>query len=118
MSQALADRNLLFGILALQMDFVSRDQLVTAMNAWVLDKAKPLGAILQTQGALRDDTHALLEALVGKHLELHGHDAGRSLAAVGAGGAVRRQLQQVADPEVQASLIHVSPTRPASDDPH
>src|SRR4051794_7147566 len=38
-----ADRNLLFGILALQMDFVPRDQLITAMNAWVLDKARPLG---------------------------------------------------------------------------
>src|SRR5438876_943530 len=35
-----ADRNLLFGILALQMDFISRDQLVTAMNAWVLEKSK------------------------------------------------------------------------------
>src|SRR5262249_40041689 len=31
-----ADRNLLFGILALQLDFVSRDALVAAMNAWVL----------------------------------------------------------------------------------
>ena len=36
------DRNLLFGILALQMDFVRRDALITAMHAWVLDKAKPL----------------------------------------------------------------------------
>ena len=45
-----ADRNLLFGILALQMDFVSRDALIAAMNAWVLDKAKSLGAILQGQG--------------------------------------------------------------------
>ena len=32
------DRNLLFGILALQMDFISRDTLIEAMNAWVLDK--------------------------------------------------------------------------------
>jgi hypothetical protein len=38
-----ADRNLLFGILALQMDFLGRDALIAAMNAWVLDKAKPLG---------------------------------------------------------------------------
>jgi hypothetical protein len=39
-----ADRNLLFGILALQMDFISRDQLVAGMNAWVLDKTQPLAA--------------------------------------------------------------------------
>ena len=37
-----ADLNLLFGILALQMDFISRDQLVAAMHAWVLDKSKAL----------------------------------------------------------------------------
>jgi hypothetical protein len=36
------DRNLLFGILALQMDFISRDGLIAAINAWVLDKAKTL----------------------------------------------------------------------------
>ena len=41
-----ADRNLLFGILALQMDFIRRDHLIAAMHAWVLDKAKPLGEIL------------------------------------------------------------------------
>ena len=29
-----ADRNLLFGILALQMDFITRDQLVEAMHAF------------------------------------------------------------------------------------
>jgi hypothetical protein len=40
-----ADRNLLFGILPLQSDFVTRDQLVEAMNAWVLEKHRPLGGI-------------------------------------------------------------------------
>ncbi len=50
MPDAHADRNLLFGILALQLDFISRDALVAAMNAWVLDKAKTLGQILRAQG--------------------------------------------------------------------
>ena len=58
------DRNLLFGILALQMDFIDREQLVAAMNAWVLEKGKPLGEILVEQSALKPDTHALLVALV------------------------------------------------------
>jgi hypothetical protein len=39
MSSPHADRNLLFGILALQMDLIGRDALVAAMHAWVLDKA-------------------------------------------------------------------------------
>jgi eukaryotic-like serine/threonine-protein kinase len=41
MSQADTDRNLLFGILALQMDFISRDALIAAMNAWVIQKHGP-----------------------------------------------------------------------------
>jgi hypothetical protein len=47
-----ADRNLLFGIVALQMDLISRDQLIAAMNAWVFDKHKLLGQVLCDQGAL------------------------------------------------------------------
>lgn len=41
-----ADRNLLFGVLALQLNFVSRYQLVEGMNKWVLDKSKSLGSLL------------------------------------------------------------------------
>jgi eukaryotic-like serine/threonine-protein kinase len=92
-----ADRNLLFGILALQMNFVSRDALIAAMHAWVLQKSTPLGQILLTQNALRADTHALLEALVQKHLELHGGNAQKSLAAVSSLGSARQQIEQIAD---------------------
>src|SRR5437588_6982094 len=67
-SQAQADRNLLFGILAVQMDFVRRNDLLAALGAWVRDKAKPLGRVLVEQKALGEDAHTLLEALVRKHL--------------------------------------------------
>jgi tRNA A-37 threonylcarbamoyl transferase component Bud32 len=112
-----ADRNLLLGILALQMDFINREALIQAMHAWVLEKAKPLGQILQEQGALRADARALLEPLVDKHLELHGHDAEKSLASVSSIGSVRQELEQIADPDLQASLAHVSAGRQADDDP-
>jgi hypothetical protein len=114
---ARTDQNLLFGILALQMDFISRDALVAAMNAWVLEKATPLGQILLRQGSLHADTHALLEALVHKHLQMHGGDAHQSLAAVNSLGPVREQLQQIADADLHASLAHVSPDRAAGEDP-
>jgi eukaryotic-like serine/threonine-protein kinase len=104
MSYPAADRNLLFGILALQMDFIDRDQLVAAMNAWVLDKTKALGEILAAQGALTAKRLALLETLVEEHLSQHGHDPGKSLAAVGAAGAARAALDRVADPEARATL--------------
>jgi serine/threonine-protein kinase len=111
---ASADRNLLFGILALQMDFISRDALIRGMNAWVLDKHKPLGQILLEQGALREVTRAALEVVVQQHLEQHGNDPQRSLAAVSSVGSVRRDLEQVADPDIHASLAHASASSPGA----
>ena len=52
MSSASSDCNLLFGILALQVNFITRDALVKGMNAWVLEKHRSLGEILVEQGAL------------------------------------------------------------------
>jgi serine/threonine protein kinase/tetratricopeptide (TPR) repeat protein len=107
-----ADRNLLFGILAVQMDFITRDQLVTGMNAWLLAKGKSLGQILDEQGALGGERRTLLDALVEEHLKRHGGDPQQSLAAVSLVGSVRQQLEQLADAEVQATLTHVSSSRP------
>ncbi len=118
MPSANSDRNLLFGILALQLDFIDRDALVAAMNAWVLDKAKPVGEILREQQALGDEEHALLDALVRKHLQRHGDDPAKSRAAVGSLGSARRALQQVADADVQASLAHAAAGWHADEDTH
>jgi hypothetical protein len=52
-----ADRNLLFGILAVQMNFVGRDAPIAAMHAWVLEKSQPLGRILVEQQALSAARH-------------------------------------------------------------
>ena len=103
-----ADRNLLFGILAVQMDFVTRDQLIAGMNAWVLEKSKPLGEILHQQGSLADGRRTLLEALVNEHLAQHNNDPQQSLAAVSSIKSVRQDLEQLADSDVAASLVHVS----------
>jgi serine/threonine-protein kinase len=108
------DRNLLFGVLALQLDFVSRDALVAAMNAWVLDKGKPLGDILVEQGRLTAARLRLLDGLVDEHLRAHGDDAQHSLAALPAAGAVRQDLADVADQDLQASLGPPPSTDPDS----
>jgi eukaryotic-like serine/threonine-protein kinase len=106
-SRPSADRNLLFGILALQMDFINRDALVGAMHAWVLAKDKTLGQILIEQGKLGVEEHGLLDALVKKHLQKHNNDPAQSLAAVSSLGPVEQSLRQIADPDVSASLGHV-----------
>jgi len=104
----MADSNLLFGILALQLDFISRDALVTGMNAWVMDKKKPLGQILVAQGVLGLERHALLEALVQEHLKQHDNDPHQSLAALSSLRSARQDLERIVDPDMQASLGHVS----------
>jgi formylglycine-generating enzyme required for sulfatase activity/tRNA A-37 threonylcarbamoyl transferase component Bud32 len=111
-----ADRNLLFGVLALQMDFVSREALIAAVSTWALDKCRPLDQILVAQGALAADEHALLEPLVRKHLEKHGGDPERSLAAASAIGALHDDLHRIADPAVQATLRRAAAALPPAGD--
>jgi serine/threonine-protein kinase len=110
-----ADKNLLFGILALQMDFVGKDALIQGMHAWVLDKARPLGQILVAQGALDPANQALLEPLVDAHIRQHGDDPQQSLVSVSSVGSLCQELAQVADADVQASLAHL-PAAPRKDD--
>jgi WD40 repeat protein len=107
MSSAASDRNLLFGVLALQMDFLGRDALIAAMHAWVVDKTKPLGDILVEQQVLNPDERDLLDALVQKHLDRHRGDVEKSLAAVAVPTPLRDQLRSLADPDVQASIAHL-----------
>src|SRR5437588_5871162 len=102
-----ADRNLLFGILAVQMNFVGRDALIAAMHAWVLERSKPLGQILVEQRALSPSRQSLLEQLVDEHLAAHDGDAERSLAAVGGVGPIRDDLRPIPDLELHATLDRI-----------
>jgi hypothetical protein len=105
MPNAHADRNLLFGVLALQMDFISRDALVAAMNAWVLDKTRPLGDLLCSQKAIAENERALLDGLVRKHLEKHGNDPQQSLAALAVAHPTLAPLGRIPDDDLRASLV-------------
>jgi hypothetical protein len=69
-----AAESLLFGLLALQNNFIDRNGLVAAFDAWVTDKTKPLGQILLDRGALSPARYALLEQVVQEHIQQHGCD--------------------------------------------
>ena len=104
MAASSADRNLLYGMLALQMNFVRRDALLAAMQAWVFDKAKPLGQILADQGQLTTERRQVLDRMLDEHLRAYDDDAHKSLAGVAVPAAVRNDLCALADADVQASL--------------
>jgi eukaryotic-like serine/threonine-protein kinase len=115
-SQFAPDRNLLFGILALQLDFIDREALIAAMNAWVLDKTKPLGQILYEQGRLSAERRQLLEGVVREHVRAHGQDLRQSLASLSSVAPIRQALAEIDDAEVQASLALAGATASADRD--
>jgi serine/threonine-protein kinase len=104
-----ADRNLIFGLLALQMDFVSREQLLEVMTAWMLQKHTPLGEILCRRGVLAEDERQLLDLALEKHVRRHGSDPQASLAALRVEPQLRQDLDRLEDPEVRASIASLSP---------
>jgi serine/threonine-protein kinase len=103
-----ADRNLLFGMLALQIGLIDQSKLVAAFQAWTLDKARSLGDHLVTHGDLDPEQCALLETLVAQHLKKH-RDAGESLAAVPAGRSTRESLARLGDPDLGALIAQLAP---------
>jgi serine/threonine protein kinase/tetratricopeptide (TPR) repeat protein len=102
-----ADRNLLFGILAVQANFVTRDALIRAMNAWTKERSKPLGRLLIEQQVLTSSSLLLLEQAVDERLAAHGGDGAKCLAATDELDALRAELERIGDPEIQATLDRV-----------
>jgi serine/threonine-protein kinase len=110
------DRDLLFGLLALQNNFIDRDALLDAFSRWVHDQGLPLGQILRDRGALEPDDYELLQALVAKHLKKYGDDPQKSLQHLSSIRSIRDDLSRIADPDVQASLAQVAAARQEQDD--
>jgi hypothetical protein len=107
MAAIAADRNLLFGLLALQNGLINQIQLVAAFQAWMLDRAHDLAGHLIGLGHLNDVQRAAVEAIADLHVAKHG-DIERSLAAVSVGKSTHESLAQVGDPEIQATLARLS----------
>ena len=111
-----ANRDLLIGLLALQNGMVERDVLVGAFRSWTGDKTRSIIEILATRGAIEIDDRALIEGLAREHLERHGDDVERSLAALNAGASTREDLARIGDPDIDATCAHLGSdaTEPAN----
>jgi hypothetical protein len=104
-----ADHNPLFGILAEQLDFVSKDAPIVGKNAWLLDNGKPFGDIFHDQGQLTPDRLQLLTALVAEHLWQHEDDPQLSLAALSwVPHSPQQRLAAPPDEAEQQSITHVA----------
>ncbi len=107
MSQPETNRNLLFAIMAVQMDFVPRDAMFSAMFAWTERKELPLGQILVDRGELSHARRALLDQLLDEHIKAHANDPARSLQALSSTDGVAEVLTRIPDVELQTSLGHL-----------
>jgi serine/threonine-protein kinase len=103
-----ADREMLFGLLALQNGLIDQVQLVTAFHAWTCDKARSLAEHLVARGDLDAEGRTAVDVLVSRHLKRHGGDAQRSLAAVPSPASARASLSHIADPDIERSVVHLS----------
>jgi WD40 repeat protein len=105
MTDSAIDRNLLFGVLALQLDFVSRDAFLAAMAAWIAQKTKPLGELLVERQSIAPRDYQLLSAIAEEHVANRGAASTKGLtASLGPLDSVQRDLEKLPDPEVQAAL--------------
>src|SRR5262245_23062779 len=108
MAALAAERDLLFGLLALQNGLIDQVQLVAAFQAWTRDKVRPLAEHLVARGDLDPAQRAGVEAMVGLHLKKHGGSAEKSLAAIPAGRSTRESLAVIGDPAIEHTLTQLA----------
>ncbi len=105
-----ADRDFLFGLLALQNGLIDQVQLVGAFQAWTRDRSVSLAEHLESLGSLTCARRALLEALVVAHLEAHGGSVEDSLAAISARPSARESLSTIQNTDVGEVLPRIAST--------
>jgi eukaryotic-like serine/threonine-protein kinase len=103
-----SDRNLLFGLLALQNGLIDQGALFAAFAAWTRDKGRPLADHLVDLGHLDAPRRAAVEAIAGLHVQALGGDPGKSLAVLAVGRSTRESLVRAGGPDVAATLGHVA----------
>jgi serine/threonine-protein kinase len=96
------DRNLLFGVLALQADLITPAQFVEACTLWTARKTVPLADLLIERGWIQSTDRVHLDYLLERKLKKHGGNARAGLGTVA--DEVKRSLAALGDADIQRSL--------------
>src|SRR5262245_14983949 len=99
-----ADQNLLFGLLALQMDLLSREQLLDGFQAWMLRKDTPVAEVLRQRGTLQAEEVEAVAVLMRCRLARHDGDTPRSLAGLSVSTPLESSLRALGDVDVTGSV--------------
>ncbi len=108
MKSADADRNLLFGVVALQTDAITRTQFVDGCALWASQKQRPLAELMAERNWITPEDRADVERLVDRKLRRHGGDVHASLTEM-AGDVIRQSLAQIDDSEIRQSMAGPKP---------
>ncbi len=111
MSVFSSDRNLLVGVLGLQMGLINESALIAAMQSWVFRKSSGLEDILLEQRALKEDSCRFLKSLAEQHMRLHGDDAAVSLAKLSSIAPVRKSLHEIGDSDIEQTITRIASVR-------
>jgi serine/threonine protein kinase len=96
------DRNLLFGVLALQADLIDASQFIEACLLWTTRKNERLADLLLGRGWIEPADKDHLEYLLERKLQKHAGNAQASLAAIP--DNIKRSLAALEDDDIQRSL--------------
>jgi tRNA A-37 threonylcarbamoyl transferase component Bud32 len=107
----LPEHNLLFGVLALQGDFIQKTQFVEACAAWAARKDTPLLDILMERNWLTPDDRAAVNRMLEKKL-LKGQGAVQHSLRQSLGGEVLKDLKGVGDVTID-DVLGDAPDAPA-----
>src|SRR3954463_10969224 len=102
------DRNLLFGVLALQRDMIDQDRFAEACAVWALAIGRPLADVLIERGWITEEDRRDVERDIERKVKKHRGDARAPLGAV-AGADARDAIRAVDHPEVRKSLSGLPP---------
>lgn len=104
MPAANTDRNVLFGILGLRLELLTREQFLFAMQRWTLEKSKSLGQILVEQNILEEADRGILDALADRLIARRGNDPKATLDAMGTLGSLRADLRELHDDDLLVTM--------------
>jgi hypothetical protein len=102
------DRNLLFGVLALQADVVTPSQFIEACTVWAGRKDVALAELMAERGWLTPEDKSHVEYLLERKLQKHAGDVRAGLAAA-TPGEVKEALASLGDADIQHSLDGFGP---------
>ncbi len=107
MASSQAERNLLVGMIALQMELITQEQLLRAFQAWTLDREKTIESLLLDQRAITHEGQAFIAAIATKFISLHQESIEFSIASLSSIDSLREKLAALDDDEIEKTLVSV-----------